>query len=419
MYCTLVLGRRAAAKQGQHGEGRPSSTFGDVTSGELDAPPQRNVWPRCGLYLLYFAVVEVPLLNGLQFTTSAFLASQAGIFLGVVAWERRARLPDATVTGPCYAAAALLFVGAIVRLDSLVMAVLVATPVVILLVRNASRRALLPLGITAFATGTAIAIAMAYDSRCYDRDPEWHGFRSYNQLRGKFHDERWSFYAPETAHVFASAGWSENDHTMIANCFSDDPELYGAAKLQQIVAAYPWKQARQRTNYWRLTFREIIHNRAVLAVVLLLPFVLYVVHGTHAKWAILSSAAMAVALVAFVAWSKKTPPQRVYFPLLSFPLSVSLLAPAWRPKAAAGDGQDPTDCGIVPWLTRPPRQIRPWLARGMVVLLIVGVGMGVHRQCRRSVQVQQVRRELQLFLAELQPTGANSTSAGNARCPSI
>jgi hypothetical protein len=354
--------------------------------------------------VLYFAVIEVPLLNGLQFTTTAFLASQAGIFLGLVAWERRARLPSVTAAGLC-CAAALLFIGAIIRFESLAMALLVAAPVMVLLVYDASRPSLVPLGITAIATGAAITMAIAYDSRYYDHDPQWRGFRSYNQLRGKFHDECWTFYAPETAHVFASAGWSANDHTMIANCFSDDPELYSAAKLEQIVAAYPWKQARQRTKYWRLTFREIVHNRSVLAVMFLLPFTLYVVRGSGPKWAFLGSAAMAVFLVAFVAWNKKMPPQRVYFPLLTFPMSVALLAPAWPTKTRDRHGTDPTGRAIVAWLTRPPRQVRPLLAYGMTVLLVVGVGMAIHRQYRRSVHVRRARGELQAFLADLRPTG--------------
>jgi hypothetical protein len=405
LYCTLVLGRLPSPKQGQAGKRLPSSPFTDVACGELEALSCKNVWPRCGLYVLYFTIVEVPLLNVLQFTTTAFLASQAGIFLAVLAWERRARLPDATVVGPCCTAAALLFLGGIVRIESLAMALLVAAPLGILLVRNASRGTLLPIGITLFAAGTAIALAIAYDSRYYECDPQWHGFRGYNQLRGKFHDECWSFYSPETAYVFASAGWSENDHTMITNWFSDDPELYSPAKLHQIVAAYPWKQARQRTNYWRPTFREIVRNPAVLAVMLVLPFVLFVVRGAGARWAILGSVAIALASVAFVAWNKKMPPQRVYFPLLSFPLSVALLVPAWRVKAGARDRNEPIDRGTAPSLGWSPWQIRPWLARGLVVLLIVGVAMGVRLQCRRSAQIQQARSDLRAFLAELRPTG--------------
>ena len=417
LYCALTVGRSpVAAQTSPSGKEDPSTAPADISPGELDAS-RKEVWTRCRLYLLYFALVEVPLLNVLQFTTTAFLASQAGIFLGLLAWERRARLPDASVAGPCCAAGALLFLGAIVRLESLAMALLVAAPIVLLLVGEASRRTLVPCGAVAVVAAALVALATAYDGRCYEHDPQWADFRGYNQLRGKFHDDRWTFYQAETAHVFASAGWSENDHTVIANWFSDDPELYSPAKLRQILAAYPWKEARDRTSAWFPTFREIVRNRAVLAIVLVLPLMVSVVGPGRARWALLGSAATALALVIVVTWSKKMPPERVYLPLLSFPLSVAIVAPVWRRKTVGGVPRQPPD-GIK-GRSHAERlwQHRPLLTQVMVVLFVIGIGMGIHRQCRRSMKIRQARGELRDFLAELRPTGHDLYVSWNCAFP--
>ena len=76
LYCALTIGRQC-------------------TVGISELATKDDVVKRCGLYALYYVLVEVPLLCGLQFTTTAFLATQAGIFLLLLAWQRRAQSPAA------------------------------------------------------------------------------------------------------------------------------------------------------------------------------------------------------------------------------------------------------------------------------------------------------------------------------------
>jgi hypothetical protein len=379
LYCALTIGRR--------------SSQADRLPGQIDL--------RCGLYLLYFGLVELPLLNRFQFTTTAFLAAQAGIFLWLLAWQRCTSQKDATIIGPLCAAIVLMFVGGIIRLESLEMAVLVAIPVAILFLNKSWRQPILSCGIAMAAAAALVVAAVSYDHWVYEQDPSWRGFRELNQIRGKFHDVRWTSYTPETAPIFSKVGWSENDHAMIANWFSDDPVLYSRENLSTIVDAYPWSSARRTAEVWWQAFRTIAQNRAVMSLLLVLPFVLTQVRVRSAQWAIVGSVLAALALLGLVTWSQKVPPERVYLPLLSFPLSVALLSFAWpNEKTSPGRAWTSTEGkGKFRWLPIS-WQGRSLQTQVVVGLLVVAIVIGVDRQVRQSVRVGRSRVALESFLAD-------------------
>jgi hypothetical protein len=366
-----------------------------IGRGDADGRP-RDTGLRFGLYLVYFALAELPLLNRFQFTTTAFVAAQAGLFLMLVAWRRRVVDPDAKVLAPLCAAVGLLVLGSLVRLESLAMAVLVAAPVALLFLKDFSVRALAPCSVAGVAAVALVVGGVAYDRWAYEHDAAWQGYRQLNQVRGKFHDGSWTHYSAETAPIFARVGWTQNDHAMIARWFSDDATLYNAATLTSIVDAYPWQRSRNLSGLWRHAFRDIARNRYVLAILLSLPFAFVFVHrGRTARLAILGSALGALALIACVIWIKKVPPQRVFFPLMSFPLTASLLAFAWRdPQAATGVR---FDWGWTAW-----RRF-PLVGKAAFVLLVVGLVMSGMRQARQSSLVEHDRVVYQSFLNEVRP----------------
>ncbi len=285
---------------------------------------------RLGLYLLCYGLVELQFLNRLQFTTTAFVAAEAGIFLLLLAWRRRVLRSDSPVHGPCAAAVALLVIAGMIRLESLAMALLAAGPLILLFLQGASRRTLVPCGLAAVVAAVFVTGAVVYDRAAYENDPNWQGYRALNQLRGNFHDSSFTSYSPETASVFASSGWSENDHAMIARWFSDDPDLYSAAKLREIVNAYPWRASRDMSFLAWDAFRDVARNRTVLSVMLALPFVLMVIpRGEQSQSTVLASALVTLPLLASIVWLKKVPPERVYLPIVSFPLWAALMSFAW------------------------------------------------------------------------------------------
>lgn len=390
LYCALTMDAEFAARKDSNS---------NVTA-------QSFTRLRLGLYVGYFALVELLFLNNLQFTTTAFLAAQAGIFLVFLAARRRARQGDAAVAWPLFTAVILLVVAGLIRFESLSMALLVAAPLALVLARQASCRALIPTAVAAAFAVVLIGLATTYDRMAYEHDPQWSGFFSYNQLRVKFNDYGWTSYTPQTAGVFSAVGWTKNDHEMIAHWFFDDPVMYSEANLRAVLEAYPWKTERLTGGFGWQICRGMLRDRSVWAVFLVLPFFLAGVdRGRPARWAVIGSAIMAVVLVALLTWNVKLIPARVYFPLLSFPLSVALLFPASSQIASSLPAEKKNQGTSRSFPAWKAGSARPTWTRPVIVLLVVGVVMGLHHQCRRSVRVHRERRALQTFLADLRPSG--------------
>lgn len=405
LYCALTADGWRASRDDN----------GSAGAAEHSAAPDtesRFTGRRLALYLIYFAIVELPMLNALQFTTTAFLAAQAGLFLLWMATRRRHVQPHVSVMAQISAAIAFLAIAGLVRVESLLMALIVAAPLGLSLARQRWRPALLPsIGAATLAT-VFILLATACDRRSYEQDPRWSEFFGYNELRVKFNDYQWTSFKPETAGVFSAVNWTKNDHEMIARWFFDDPEVYSQANLRAIVTAYPWKSARLTLGYGWQAFRKVFGDRSVCAVLLVLPF--FLVRGDRdreARWTVVGCAAMAFALVVFLTWNNKLLPPRIYFPLLSFPLGVALLFPSRNARMILGKASASAVPNFV-GLTGSLRGLFAWNApsrgaRAVVVMLIVGLAVGSYRQVRRSVRVHRERHALQAFLDEQRPFGRN------------
>ncbi|HEX5443269.1 MAG TPA: hypothetical protein VFW87_05560, partial [Pirellulales bacterium] len=181
--------------------------------------------------------------------------------------------------------------------------------------------------------------------------------------------------------------------------------LYGKATLTRILESYPWKAGHGAADLSWQAFRSIARNRSVLSVLLVMPFVLALATGgRRTNIAVAGSALAAVTIIALVTWNKKVPPERVYFPLMSFPLSVVLLSFAWRsdanlPAGAHGHVNHNIFRRASMFWQRAPR-----LTRVAVVLFAIGAVMGLYRQARQSVQVHRSRGHLLSFLNQLRPS---------------
>lgn len=381
----------------------------------VPVPPARALSRRhsfrrqLGLYVTYFVIVELVFLNNLQFTSTAFLAAQAGLFLlWRIARLRAEEQPNAEVASLC-AAVGLIVVAGMIRLEGVLMALVVAAPLAICLARYVSPRAWFPSARAAVFAAMLVAASAAYNRFEYKHDPRWGGFYAYNQLRCKFNDYRWTSYTPESAAAFSAAGWTENDHEMIANWFFDDPDLYSEAKLRSVLEAHPWKTARLTAEYFGQAARKLLQDRSVWAALLVLPFFLTSIdRGRNARRAILSCGIVAVASVLLLLLNNKLPPMRTYFPLLSFPVAAALLfagnAGSFVKRPHSTVKWPETKRGGVRDLFVAWNVHSPWV-RAAVVMLAVGVVMGTYRQGRRSMRVYRERAELQTFLDEAPSRG--------------
>lgn len=378
--------------------GRERLSPGEDQSVESPAADARRKTFRRRLvtYLVYFVIVEVVLLNTFQFTTTAFLAGQAGVFLVWLAVWTNDRQPWARLVATLTAAVALIVLAGLIRLESLYMVLLAAAPLGLLLLWRSLLRALAPGAIAAMVAATLVLAATRYNQATYESDPAWNRFYAYNQLRCKFNDYQWTTYTPETAHVFEAVGWSKIDHDMMARWFFDDPVMYSEANLSSVLAAHPWKTARWSPGYLLEAFRRPLQDRSVWAVLLVLPFILSRSdRGRPERRVFLSCAILVLGMLLAVSLNNKAPPMRLYFPLLAFPLSAALLLPATAVPSSDSAGRF---VGLRDAWHNWSRH--PALTQAIVVMLIVGIAMGVYRQGRRSTRVARGRVGLQEFLAD-------------------
>jgi hypothetical protein len=382
LYCALAIERKTIA--------------GDADVAPADSPLRRSLRWRIAAYLLYFAVVGLVLLNNLQFTSTAFLAAQSGIFLLFLSARRRVQEPRAAVLGPLCAAVALLVLGGLIRLEGLGMACVVSAPLVVFLAWQCWPKVPTPSIVAAGVAGLLVLAAANHNRQAYETNSVWSWFYKYNQLRCKFNDYQWTSFAPETAHAFAATGWSKNDHDIMARWYFDDKDLYSEANLRSVLTSYPWKSARLNASYFATTFRKPLRDRAVLSVILALPFFLVFRIGTRpARWTILGCALVALLLFVVIGINNKMPPLRLYFPLFAFPLSAVLLFPVADPAVFNRKWSPRGFRGIVRHWTTQPR-----LTRALVTMLIVGTVMGMYKQCRRTVLNERRRAALESFIAQ-------------------
>jgi hypothetical protein len=284
------------------------------------------------LFLLYSAVVGLIFLHALQFTTTAFLVGQSGLFLAILAFLRAADQKHREVLKLSIASAALLLFCSMIRWPVFFFVACLGAPVAIVLAwcyRREKRLVGVAVGLV-IATAATVWGLVLLNHAYYAADPRWKDFYEYNELRAKFNDLAWVYYTSETAPVFEANGWSVNDFGMILSWFYDDPATFGAERLQRILDGYPWKDSGHDIKKLHTFFTEITAERRLVPLLCLLP-ITYLALGR--SWrvhiAVLATIVFVVVLILATAILRKPPPTRVYFPALAFPSALALFCSVW------------------------------------------------------------------------------------------
>ena len=277
------------------------------------------------LYLLFFGSVGLFLLNNLQFTTTASLAGQGGMLLCLLTVQTS--MPRRRLWPVLGSGVALLVLASLIRLECFYLTLLIALPTAVCLFRSLPRRAVLFSG--ALVAGGCLALVLgfaAYNDAYYEHVPEWRHFLSYNKLRIIFNDYEWTSYTPQTAHIFEEVNWTENDYSMIASWYYDDPVLYSEERLRHVLDSYPWRSQRLTVSYWWSFGATFLCDRSVWSIVLMFPLFFWCAARSRRNVvAFLVSVAAGAILLASIAVLNKVPPSRVYFPVVTFPLALLLL----------------------------------------------------------------------------------------------
>ncbi|MDX1965378.1 MAG: hypothetical protein SFX18_19690 [Pirellulales bacterium] len=383
---------------------------------------QRYTRLRMGIFWLYFATGGLYFLNNVQFTTTGYLIGAGGALLLLAAQrEWGAVSPAHPAAGKFRAgnrlrpwilsllAAGGLMMSGLVRLDAFFLVLALAAPV-LLLAGLRQRRWLVTTAVTCAVLGLAtlgVLAAERYHQWYYAQDAGWASFYQYNQLRVKFNDEGWVRYTPETEHVFQTVNWSQADFSMMMCWFYDDPVIYSKENLQKLLAAYPW-QAERATwiTVWEGIY-EIFHHRTTQGLLLAWPLALFFVERRRMNFVVIAAAAgMAVALLCYLIVFRKTPPPRVFLPILAFPICVTLFYSHWRTRFYA-QGK-PRLWLWIRWgethsTAKRGMSLQPYrvLANCLVGLVIVGLTVHVYTQYRRGRERIKERRLYQEVLTAM------------------
>ncbi|HJS07767.1 MAG TPA: hypothetical protein VJ809_08900 [Pirellulales bacterium] len=300
---------------------------------------KQRLGPRWfAVYLAYTVVVGLMLLCSLQFTTTAFLAAQSGLLLGLFALARAADGDRLLARRTAIAGVALLTAAALIRWHVFMLFFSLAVPAACVLAwRNRSQKRLLikAAGLTGLTLAGLVGLALV-NSAYYAGDPRWSDFYSYNELRARINDLGWVYYSPETAHVFPKVGWSVNDYAMIQSWFFDDPAVYNAEKLQELLAAHPWQETMPGQGRIVDLLSALAGDPHVVPLLVVLPLVtLLLGRNNAAQMTLLFSCVWICGIIGIATLLRKPPPPRIYLPILSFPITLGVFLAAIMPRFAS------------------------------------------------------------------------------------
>jgi hypothetical protein len=191
-------------------------------------------------FLACFATVASVFVVRLQFTAVAGLAAGAGVALWIAGLEpepgdEREHRGAAGLLVP----ASLLLLGALLRFQALLLALVVALPLALArLVRVGRPRALRALGGLAAVLSVALALHL-WDRAWYERDPGWREFGELNAWRARIVDYGAGADGPEGRALERRVGWSANDALMLRRWFYADRTVFPIEKMRTLVGAAP------------------------------------------------------------------------------------------------------------------------------------------------------------------------------------
>jgi hypothetical protein len=367
---------------------------------------------RLRLFLCYFAVGAVVLVNNLQFTSVAYLAGQSAILLLILAIRFQAAGKKLSQTGGLMLLSLAFFaLSSLIRREVFypVFALGLVTVGIYACFQPNRRMHLLRCGAVLVLALVAAIGAWKFNDAYYDRDPSWREFYAYNKLRVKFNDSAWVYYAPETEHVFRKANWSKTDFAMLMGWFYDDENLYSLQAFNHIVDHYPWQKARITLANVTDGIKTVFFDRSSLAMFLVLPLLFWCVERTVGNYVLVGAAlASAFGMMLFVIIVQKTPPSRVYLPTFAFPLALATCV-ARRSDSFLPSPELRNKVRLSIMRGRARQLVFDLeLARAamgiLLVLLCAGVVVGNYHQYRRSRERLKKSDRLYEHIAALEPS---------------
>ncbi len=271
--------------------------------------------------LLYLFFVELFLLNNMQYTITACIAAQSGVFLFFNGLSK-----DTRGRWVSYAAAIfLLIASALVRTNGFFLMMLISLPILSISVwRNRNDRGMIRdfIGFW-FIVSIAVFGLRTFERQYYRSDPAWAEFFTFSKLKSRFIDYDHIEYNEETKHIFDDAGWSRNDLFLMRSWFHADEDLFSVDKLESISSQFPSFKTYLSIGEVFGTVTDKILDQWFM-VLLAVFFMLYLRGGEKGNRAyILATLALIFAVFLYLLVARQLP-NRVIQPVLSFLLVAAM-----------------------------------------------------------------------------------------------
>ena len=215
------------------------------------------------LYLTatFLCLAGAPFLIVLQFTRVAFLATLAGLLL----LARVVR--DARPARQAFWAIPFLLVGALIRIDSFLLAVLVLSPLAGWMLWRSRFQASARWAVAVLAGTVAVGFALVrLNNWYYARDEGWRDFYKFNSLRVEFTDYGRGEYNDVTAPVFAKVGWTRADVDLLREWCFVDRNRFNIQTLQTVLDGLASRERATEPRSWKDLLEIFFTNTEVLAL---------------------------------------------------------------------------------------------------------------------------------------------------------
>jgi hypothetical protein len=209
----------------------------------------------------FLCLAGAPFLIELQFTRVAFLAALAGLLLlaGVVR--------DARPVPHAFWAIPFLVVGALIRIDSFLLAILVLSPLAGWMLWRSRFQPGARGAVAVLAGAVAVGFALVrLNNWYYARDEGWRDFYKFNALRVEFTDYGRGEYNDVTAPVFAKVGWTRADVDLLREWCSLDRDRFNIQTLQTALEGLASRERATEPRPWRDLLEIFFTNSEVLAL---------------------------------------------------------------------------------------------------------------------------------------------------------
>lgn len=291
------------------------------------------------LLCLHFFAAIAPCLISIQFTKTAFLATEAGLLLLLAPWF----LADFRPLGWSIAGIALVLLGAAVRFDAFLLALVAMSPIVAFVAWHRSsrrwKRVLVPLAMT---LACCVLLQWAHQAY-YAASPGWREFFEFNGYRHQLITKNGALqYDERTKPSFDAVGWSPADYLMLKHWFCSDPEVYSTAKLRQFAERIG--QFESTLNGPQEIGARVQPSVGTLCLWAFIAANLLILGGWPSRLAVTGSFAFSSLLALAISALLQHLPDRVLFSLFLPPGVLAVLA--------AGDGFVPLNVGVAGLLQR-------------------------------------------------------------------